>query len=186
MAKVVTKRADVLPALAQCFRKHGYEGTSLSLIGKATGLGKGSLYHFFPGGKEDMAAAVLTEIDSWFEVTVFSPLRVAKRPADAIAAMFDAVENYFCSGQRMCLVGAMALGDTRDRFAGQLRGYFERWIEALGNALMRVGYDAEQAASRAQEAVAVVQGAIVLARALDDPSVFIHTLQPLRSRLEKR
>jgi hypothetical protein len=29
-------------------------------------LGKGSLYHFFPGGKEDMAKAVLDEVAVWF------------------------------------------------------------------------------------------------------------------------
>jgi hypothetical protein len=46
----------------------GYrEGASLSLISEATGLGKGCLYHFFPGGKEEMADAVLSEIDGWFE-----------------------------------------------------------------------------------------------------------------------
>lgn len=186
MPKIVTERADVLPALAECFREHGYEGTSLSLIGKATGLGKGSLYHFFPGGKEEMAAAVLTEIDAWFEVHIFSPLRLDEAPAGAIAAMFDAVESYFRSGQRLCLVGVMALGDARDRFSDQVRSYFARWIEALGDALRRAGHDAEQAALLAEETVAGIQGAIVIARALDDPGAFTRTLRTLRGRLEKR
>ena len=51
MARTVAERSDVLPLLAEVFREHGYEGASLSLISKATGLGKGSLYHFFPGVK---------------------------------------------------------------------------------------------------------------------------------------
>src|SRR5690348_16932169 len=52
MARVVAERSDVIPQLGELFRKHGFVGTSLSLITAHTGLGKGSLYHFFPGGKE--------------------------------------------------------------------------------------------------------------------------------------
>ena len=49
--------------------------TSTPAITAGTGLGKGSLYHLFPGGKAEMAAAVLAEIDAWFEAAVFAPLR---------------------------------------------------------------------------------------------------------------
>ena len=59
MARIVMERADVLPMLGEVFREHGFEGASLAAITARTGLGKGSLYHFFPGGKEEMAAAVL-------------------------------------------------------------------------------------------------------------------------------
>ena len=78
MPKVVTEGADVLPALGEVFREHGFEGASLSVIGKRTGLGKGSLYHFFPGGKEEMAAAVLTEIDGRFQAA--SSSRFVRKP----------------------------------------------------------------------------------------------------------
>ena len=62
MPRLVTERADTLPALAVVFRECGYDGASLALIGQHTRLGKGSLYHFFPGGKEEMADAVLGEM----------------------------------------------------------------------------------------------------------------------------
>jgi AcrR family transcriptional regulator len=64
----------VLRALGEVFRAHGYEGASLTLITEATGLGKGSLYHLFPGGKEQMAAEVLADIDGWFELNIYAPL----------------------------------------------------------------------------------------------------------------
>ncbi|MGL5792847.1 MAG: TetR/AcrR family transcriptional regulator [Waterburya sp.] len=41
-----------ITAIAELFREHGYHGTSYSQIIKTSGLGKGSLYHYFPGGKE--------------------------------------------------------------------------------------------------------------------------------------
>ena len=52
----------MIPVVAEVFRAHGYEGATLSVITEATGLGKGSLYHFFPGGKEELAAAVLADL----------------------------------------------------------------------------------------------------------------------------
>jgi TetR/AcrR family transcriptional regulator, lmrAB and yxaGH operons repressor len=70
MARLVAERADTIAPLAEVFREHGYEGAGLALIGKATGLGKGSLYHFFPNGKEEMVRAVLGEIGQWFEDAV--------------------------------------------------------------------------------------------------------------------
>ncbi len=183
MPRVVAERADTLPVIAEVFREYGYEGASLSLIGKATGLGKGSLYHFFPGGKAEMASAVLGEIDGWFENNVFAPLRSAEQPVQAIELMFDSVEAYFQSGRRVCLVGVMALSDARERFADAVRGYFTRWIADLGDALTRAGPTRAEAKALAEETVVGVQGAIVLARALNDPGAFGRTVAKLRARI---
>lgn len=183
MPRVVAERADTLPKLAEVFRQYGYAGASLSLISDATGLGKGSLYQFFPGGKEEMASAVLAEIDNWFETKVAGPLDEATEPAQAITAMFDEVERYFQSGGRICLAGAFALGDTRERFATQVRGYFGRWVAALAGALARLGCHQGEARALAEESVAGIQGAIVLARGLDDRGVFGRSVTKLRGTL---
>lgn len=183
MPRVVAERADTLPALAEVFREHGYGAASLTLITEATGLGKGSLYHFFPGGKREMASAVLADIEQWFATNVFAPLESTAEPTHAITSMFDAIDQYFHSGARICLVGALALGDGRDLFQTQLRGYFARWVAALAGALTRSGHDRRQATSLAEETVAGIQGAIVLARALDDPSAFSRTVAKLRTRI---
>ena len=182
MARSVAERSDLLPLLAEVFREHGYEGASLALISKATGLGKGSLYHFFPGGKAEMARAVLVEIDGWFEANVFAPLRGAEDPAGAVAAMFGTVSDYFRSGRRVCLVGALSLSDARDLFAGALQDYFARWVEALAQALARAGHAPDAAGPLAEEIVGGIQGAVVLARALDRPEAFERILASLRAR----
>ncbi|MFD6316862.1 LmrA/YxaF family transcription factor [Methylorubrum thiocyanatum] len=180
------ERSDLLPRLAEVFREHGYEGASLSLISQATGLGKGSLYHFFPGGKEEMAQAVLAEIDRWFAVQVFRPLREADDAAAAVAAMFRTVAEYFRSGRRICLVGALSLSDARDRFGERLRAYFVEWVVALSQALVRAGHPPETADALAEEVVGGIQGALVLARALDRTEVFERILAGLRDRCAVR
>ncbi|GJE55073.1 MULTISPECIES: TetR/AcrR family transcriptional regulator [Methylobacterium] len=183
MPRIVAERADILPALAEVFREHGYEGASLALIGQRTGLGKGSLYHFFPGGKEEMANAVLDEIDGWFETRIFRPLREEPDAAAAIRASLRDTDAYFRSGRRVCLVGVLALGDVRDRFAERIHSYFLAWRDALASALVRTGVAQEMAASLAEEAVAMIQGALVASRALQDSELFGRMLNRLEGRL---
>ncbi len=183
MARIIAERSDVIPILAEVFRKNGYEGASLTVIGRETGLGKGSLYHFFPGGKEEMAAAVLEEIDNWFVARIFTPLRQSDDPGEAIRLMCASANDYFRSGRRICLVGAFALDNVRDRFASRIRGYFAEWADALAGVLEKAGWPASIAYDLAEEAVAGIQGALVLARALDDPSAFARALARIESRL---
>jgi AcrR family transcriptional regulator len=183
MPRLVAERADAIPALAELFREHGFDGTSLALISERTGLGRSSLYHFFPGGKEEMAAAVLAEIDAWFEQEIFGPLRSDPDPRQAIAEMLSAVEAYFQSGRRICLVGAFALNDARDRFAAQIQGYFVSWQAALADALRRQGHTAEAAGDLTEAALAAIQGGLVLARAIDDPVAFQRTVARVRHGL---
>jgi AcrR family transcriptional regulator len=180
---MIAERSDVIPILAETFRTHGYEGASLSVIGKATGLGKGSLYHFFPGGKEEMAKAVLDEIASWLRDHVFEPLREAKEASSAVKSMFAAVDEYFRGGGRMCVVGIFAVSDVRDRFSEVVRVYFQDWIDALASTLVRLGHAPRTARSLAEDAVASIQGGLVLARAIGDTGAFARSLERLQTRL---
>jgi TetR/AcrR family transcriptional repressor of lmrAB and yxaGH operons len=183
VTKPVSERAELLPLLGEVFRAHGYEGATLALITQATGLGKGSLYHLFPGGKQQMAAQVLAEVDRWFEVNIFAPLRDGDDPGRAIAAMLKATDDYFRSGQRVCLVGVIALGASRDIFAVQVHDYFARWHDALAALLKRSGFSSGAARRRAEDAVLTIQGALVLARARDDAKIFRRALAELKVRL---
>lgn len=183
MLKRGAERKDVLRALGEVFRTHGYEGASLTLITETIGLGKGSLYNLFPGGKEQMASEVLADIDTWFELNIYAPLREASDPARAIAAMIAGVDKYFHSGDRICLVGLVALGAARDTFAAAVNDYFARWHVALAQLLRRSGLSKSQAQRRTEDALLTIQGALVLARARDDTGIFRRALNDLTARL---
>lgn len=182
MVRTIAGRGDAIPVLAEIFREHGFAGASLSEITKRTGLGKGSLYHLFPGGKDEMARAVLDDVAGWFEMNVFMPLRESEDPAAGIDAMFRAIVRFFHSGRRICLVGTFALDDTRDRFAAEVRSYFSAWTRALAATLRRSGFDTKAARATAEDVVAGIQGALVLARAQDDPGVFRRAVKRLQKR----
>lgn len=185
MARRMAERSDLIPALAEVFREYGFAGASLSAITQRTGLGKGSLYHFFPNGKEEMGKAVLEDVASWFETNIFIPLRHSEDPAAGIAHMFKASTEFFHSGRRICLIGTFALDDTRDRFAVEIQTYFAAWTKALAGALRRVGLEAKTARDMAEEVVAGIQGALVLARSQDSPAVFMRAVRRLQRRLDE-
>ncbi len=178
------ERSDAVAALAEVFRTYGFEGASLSVITRKTGLGKGSLYHFFPGGKEEMAEAVLAEIRRWFEEEIFRPLREAPDAQAALAQMFAASNRYFRSGRRVCLVGAFALGQERERFGQEIQGYFATWIADLANCLQRAGHTRPAAEALAEDTVSGIQGALVLSRSLDEPALFLRALDRIQNRLQ--
>lgn len=182
MARKVSDRSDLIPVLGEIFREYGFKGATLSVITERTGIGKGSLYHFFPNGKEEMAQVVLDDVASWFDENVFMPLRESEDPARGIDHMFNAVGRFFHSGRRVCLVGTFALDDTRDRFASAVLPYFAAWTDALAGALGRNGVPTNIAREMAEDVVAGIQGALVLARAQDDPSVFMRVMKRLQQR----
>lgn len=182
MTRTVFEKADVIPLVTEVFRELGYEGASLSKITARTGLSKGSLYYFFPGGKEEMASEILAQIDAWFVGNVFEPLE-RDEPAEAILTMWRQVDAYFRSGQRICLVGAFAIDETRDRFAIRINQYFKRWIEALCAALIRAGAGIGTATRISEEVVAGIQGGLILARAFDDEGIFARTIASLAERV---
>lgn len=161
-----------ITAIAELFREHGYHGTSYSQIIKASGLGKGSLYHYFPGGKEEIVKTVLKQINSWFETNVFTPLDTNEPPELVLGKMFATVNAYFDSGQRICLLGAFALYDAKEPFSQEIKGYFQRWIEALNSYLQRQGLSARESQELAYSAMSAIQGGLVMAQAVDNQDIF--------------
>src|SRR5438067_2432246 len=52
-------RERIVDATAECFRRQGYTGTGLKQIAAQADAAFGSLYHFFPGGKEELGGEVI-------------------------------------------------------------------------------------------------------------------------------
>jgi len=130
--------------LAEVFRAHGYEGTSLSLITEATGLGKGSLYNLFSARQEQMAEEVLVISTAGSIARWFAPLR--DDPSGRGSRGCSMRSTVFQSGGRVCIVGIRA-GCGRDHFGTAVRGYFKAWEDALALALRRQGFAARRQSS---------------------------------------
>jgi TetR/AcrR family transcriptional regulator, lmrAB and yxaGH operons repressor len=165
-------REELLSRLCDTFRRYGYEGTSMSRIATATGLGKASLYHYFPDGKAQMAAACLEAVRAWFEAEVFRPLESLHPPRQRIIAMLNTLNGHYDNGQIACLPMLFALTAERAIFAEAINQFFVRWVAALAQTLADAGLARDIAQRRAHDGVERIQGALVISRAIAHGSPF--------------
>lgn len=161
------------------FREHGYDGASLAQLSKASGLGRSSLYHHFPGGKDDMARAVLYHIDDWMTKAALAPLRGPGDPAERLQKMINAIDRYYVGGYERCLLGSFVLGGSRARFQDQLKSSFSELISTLAALAVEAGASPQEAYDRAEEAVVQIQGSLIVAGGLDDPAPFRRVMERL-------
>jgi TetR/AcrR family transcriptional regulator, lmrAB and yxaGH operons repressor len=176
-------REDAIHRIADVFRRLGYDGASLSELSKATGLGRASLYHHFPGGKEDMARAVFAWLDAVVANELVAPLVAAGPPRARVDRWVEGVTRIYAGGRKNCLLGAMVLGGSSELFASELRAAFRVQLEALEKLLREARTPRGDARRRAENALARIQGALVLARGLRDPALFYRVLDELPDEL---
>ena len=93
MPPALATKAEVLDRLMESFRRHGYDGASLATLSERTGLGKSSLYHHFPGGKEQMALEVLAHLNAALLPT-FQAVDDEPDPRKKLSLLLDALDAF--------------------------------------------------------------------------------------------
>lgn len=172
-------RDGILLDLLEAFRTFGFDGVSLSRISKVTGLGKASLYHHFPGGKGQMALAVMELASSWLDAHVFGPLEAEGDPAARLESVLQALEGFYQKGEKSCLLDVMPIGggpEVREAVTGVMQRLLSGFLRLAEDA----GFPNAEAAAWAEGALVAIQGGLVLSRGLKDTGPFTRQLQALR------
>jgi TetR/AcrR family transcriptional repressor of lmrAB and yxaGH operons len=171
----IVERSDVLVRLTRAFRTNGFHGTTLTALASEVGLQKASLYHLFPGGKVEMARAVLHSV-----LEGFARLRRPQAsPAERFGGFETELRSYFGHGEQACLLGNLALSQPGEPLKRELRGAFERWRDALVEIQMAHGRDKGTARLAAEAAIARLEGSLILARGLEDPAILERAFEEL-------
>jgi TetR/AcrR family transcriptional regulator, lmrAB and yxaGH operons repressor len=172
-----------VPSLLQLFRHHGYDGATLTKISQATGLGKASLYHHFPGGKDEMVETLLEQLSQGLEQIIARSLRPPGDALPRLQQMCAAISQAYGDGEQPCLLATLLLGSARDIFHAPVKAMLVVWIEAIAAVLVEAGLDPVLAWQRGEEAVLTIQGALILAQGLDDVTPFQRAIQYLPEQL---
>ena len=183
MPPALLPREEVVDRVMLVVRRSGYDGASLSELSKATGLGRSSLYHYFPGGKEDMVRAVLDRLEVQLRASLFEPLGASGPPQRRLDTMVKTLDAFYRGGREACVLANLVLGTSRTRFHEQLGRIFGEWIDAIAGTLLDAGFSRSLARARAEDAVMRIEGALILAGAIDDVSVFSRVLKQLPAEL---
>lgn len=170
---------QLLDRLTEIFRVHGYEGTSVSRISEATGLQKSSLYHRFPGGKADMVKAVLQRASEWLDTHVLGPLSGNGPPRARVSRMAGRLAEFYGDGRRSCLLDTLSLGEEGGEVRGAIQQALQAWVRALSKVGRDAGLDRALARQRAEDAMVLIQGSLVFARATGNRKPFARALERL-------
>jgi TetR/AcrR family transcriptional regulator, lmrAB and yxaGH operons repressor len=176
-------RETYVPCLLDLFRQYGYDGATLAKIAQATGLGKASLYHHFPGGKDEMVEAVLDFAEGWLNRHILQPLAGPGDVHDRLQRMCQQFSEYYEGGKQPCLLPILLLSSTRDVFHERVKTLFRIWIDAIAAVLIESGLEQELAYQRAEDMAIAIQGSLILSQGLNDPAPFQRVIQELPAKL---
>lgn len=175
---------DIIDRLTDVFRTVGYDGATLSKLSAATGLQRASLYHRFPGGKKEMAEAVLAQAGAWVDTHILAPLMGSGTPQARLRKMTEALDRFYVRGGTSCLLDSLSFGEGSDLFHDHIEAAFAHWIEALEALVVEsTGCPKAEARRRAEDAVLSIQGALVLARGTGRTQPFQRVLTNLPTML---
>ena len=158
----------LIDAVLLAIREHGYAGTSMQTLLRDTGVSSSSMYHFFPGGKEELVAAAVRHsgLDAAERIAgVFERHDVAEGITRIFAAAATEMKAHdYTLG---CPIGVPATEATADSepIREAVGDVFTAWADAYAAALRTGGATEERAASLGRFIVASYEGSVTLARA---------------------
>lgn len=166
-------RQRIVEAAAEAFMRQGYAGAGLKQITVDSAAPFGSLYHFFPGGKEELAAETLRWAGAAYARRVGSV--VAAGP-DVVTAMTDTFESAARTLQETdyadaCPIATVALevASTNDDLRQVTHEIFESWLAGMTILFEGAGISSERSRELAILFVAALEGGFLLSRAAKSP-----------------
>lgn len=172
-----------MEGLLRVFQDYGYEGATLVRLSEATGLEKSSLYHRFPGGKDEMAVALLQHVGERFANEILAPLRGSGPLGERIRKCAAGLNRFYAGGRRACVLDTLSLVGGDPRIRAEVKAAYQAWLTAFAEVGREAGLDAEEAEQRAQQAIGEIHGALIFARVSGRRTPFVLALERLEYRL---
>ena len=181
-------RRSMVRAAAMLFQERGYAATSFQDVIARSGAPRGSIYHHFPGGKQELAIEALR----WYSDRTAALMRQKTQEGTAIEAVagFLAIsrealrKSDFRAG---CPVAGVALdlADNDEALQAAVAEAFEEWRRVLAAAFERDGATPAKARRLAAFVYASLEGALMLARAHRDLRPMDDVITELLDHLER-
>jgi TetR/AcrR family transcriptional regulator, lmrAB and yxaGH operons repressor len=164
-------RAALLDKAATLFRRQGYAATGLNQILAEAGVQPGSLYHHFPQGKQQLAAAVVDTAGTGIEQLLRRFLATDRSVADIVDRWIDLMAAGLAGDHRDgCPIEPIATESVSA--SQQVRTasarVFQGWCAAIAERLRSDGWSPEEAESVALAVISLIEGALILSRVAGD------------------
>jgi TetR/AcrR family transcriptional regulator, lmrAB and yxaGH operons repressor len=179
----------MLDSAGLLLRERGVAGVTVDAVLAHSGAPRGSVYHHFPGGRNELVLAALAQ--SGDLVSGMLERAVARGDArDAVAVFIrfwkrTLTDSQFRAG---CPVVAAAVDSRRDvpGVAETVRATLDRWHASLTELLVADGYPPARAERLARLVMSAIEGAVILSRAEGDLTPLDDVAAELDQLLEQR
>lgn len=175
------KRAQLVAGAVRLLATRGLEGTSFAEVREIAGGSRGSTYHHFPGGKDELIEAALQLAAS----RAYDAMESARGSAPTVV-MDQFVDMWrqllTRSDQRAgCAVLAVTVATESETLRAQTGEIFTQWRQHLAALFADGGLDKQRANSLAAMAISSMEGAVALARAERSMESFELVAEQLRA-----
>lgn len=180
-------RTVLIDSAATLFRRQGYAATGLSQILEEANIKPGSLYHHFPQGKQQLAAAVVDSAGGDIEQLLRRFLAGGRPVADIVDRWVDLLIAGLAGDQRDgCPIEPIATESVNASplvRAASARA-FQGWCGAIEDRLRSDGWSATAAKQVAIAVISLIEGALILSRIAGDPDALNAAKPAARSLLK--
>jgi AcrR family transcriptional regulator len=167
---VTSTKDRILDSSAGLFRRQGYTGTGVKQIVTDADAPFGSLYHFFPGGKEQLAAEAIRRSGQTYVQMFAGIATVAPDVPSAVEAFFSGAADTLRETDYAdaCPIATVALevASTCETLRRATAEVFESWILAAAAYFTAAGIDETRSRELAITMLSLLEGAFVFCRAL--------------------
>ena len=182
-----SSREQILEATRRLMEAQGYHATGLSQIIEESGAPRGSLYYYFPGGKESLAAEVVRRTGEEVETRIRSVLDRYEDPADGVQQFILRVtEHMAASGYRAggpITTVALESATTSETINAACQEVYETWRSAFTETLVARGVDAQRASGLSALIIAALEGGIVMSRTAHRPEPLVQVAEEIARSL---
>lgn len=162
-------RDRIVDASAELMRRQGYAATGVKQIVTAAQAPFGSLYHHFPGGKEQLGAEAIRTSGALYEQLIPAVFDPAPDLPTAVRAFFAGAAEHLAATDfaDACPIATIALevSSSSEVMREACAEVFERWLAAGVERFVVGGLSEKQGRELAVSMFAALEGAFVLARA---------------------
>jgi TetR/AcrR family transcriptional regulator, lmrAB and yxaGH operons repressor len=185
----VNRQPETMIAVAmQLFQRQGYNGTGLTQLLTESGAPKGSFYHYFPLGKEQLAATAVAEASRQVGRMAAAAIADSTNCATALVLFAQRLAVWFESSdfRAGCPITSVLLDTTPDSamIHAACKQAFDGWVCIWHESFEYAGLNSETAREMAMLWVASLEGAWILARANQSTSPFTSTARLFNAVLQ--
>ena len=168
-----TKRNQIIETTCQLMELQGYHATGLNQILAESGAPKGSLYYYFPNGKEALATEAIERSSKLIEARMRSVMNEVADPVTAVTTFITALaEQVDRSGYRAggpITAIAIESASTNDALRTACHQAYQLWQNVIAEKLSQGNFDQARAQRLAAIIISALEGGILLSRTQRSP-----------------